>query len=117
VRAAPEDRMLSDTEWPRSQYGSCTGPGSPTRAMIWGCGGWRSGTPPTTSTLSPRWPARTEHGRRSGTTTTRSGTPATTRNAGSDCGPPPRPIAPPPAARPGRKRNRRPGAAGRSRPG
>ena len=27
--------------------------------MTWACGGWRSGTPPTTSTSWPRWPAKT----------------------------------------------------------
>ena len=60
----------------RSPPGSCTGPGSPRRAMIWRCAGWRSGTPRTTSTWWRPWPARTAFARRSGTTSTGSGRPA-----------------------------------------
>src|SRR5216683_835660 len=67
--------------------------------MIWGCGGWRSGMPPTTSTSSPRWPARTAGGPAPGMTTTGYGRPARRRNGGSGCGQPLRLTAPPRAAR------------------
>ena len=52
-----------------------------------------------------------------GMTTTGSAKPVTMRNGGSGCGPRPQRIAPPPAARPGPRPNRRPAAAGPNRPG
>jgi hypothetical protein len=117
VRAAPEDRMLSDTEW--AQVAA--------RIMH------RTELAPVGDDLGVRWVAvrhAADHIHLVATLARQDGTrprvwndyfavrdACTTRNAGSDCGPPPRPIAPPPAARPGRKRNRRPGAAGRNQPG
>ena len=87
------------------------------RAMTWGCGGWRSGTPPITFTSWRRWPARTAPGPGSGTTSTGSGRPARTPSAGSGCAVLLRGIAPPPGAPPAPRRSRRPAADGASRPG
>ena len=59
IRAAPEDRMLSDAEWALVAERVMHRTGLAPTGMTWGCGGWRSGMPRTTSTSWPRWPART----------------------------------------------------------
>jgi len=117
LRAAPEDRVLSDAEW--AQVAA--------RIMD------RTGLAPADDDLGVRWVAvrhATDHihlvatlarqdGARPkpGTTFTGSGKPARTSRRGSGCAPPPRRIAPPPSGPPAPRRSRRPGADGRNRPG
>ncbi len=117
VRAAPEDRLLSDAEWAQVAAQIMDRTGLAPAVMIWGCGGWRSATPRITFTWWRRWPVRTAPGRGSGTTSTGCGRRARPLSRGSGCGPPLRRIAPRRGVRPGPRRSRRRGAAGRSRPG
>ena len=78
ARYAPPPRTVSCPmrSGRRSRPRSCTARGSLSRAMTWGCGGWRSVMPPITFTWWRRWPARMAPGPRSGTTSTGSGRPA-----------------------------------------
>ena len=96
--------------------GSWPVPGSRPRGTSSEFGGSRSGTPRITSTLWRRSPAKMASGRRPGTTSTGSGTPAVKRSGGSDCGPPLRRIAPRPGRPRAPRRNRRPAADGPNRP-
>ena len=69
VRAAPEDRLLSDAEWAQvAAHDHAPDWARPRRATTGRCGGWRSGTPRITFTWSPPWPARTGSGPKCGTT-------------------------------------------------
>ena len=116
MRAAPEDRMLPDEEW--AQVAA--------RVMH------RTGLAPYGDDLGVRWvavrhapdhihivatrPARTATGRRYGTTSTGSGTPAGTRNVCSGYVPLLRQIAPPPVGHPGRDGTVDPAWLGRAAP-
>ena len=119
VRAAPGDRMLSDDEWAQVACEIMHRTGlAPYGRRTRRSAGSRSATPPTTSTWSRCWPAKTAPGRGCGTTTTASAKPARPPRTGSGCAVPPRVTAPPRPADPGRGR-RRPAATagGRATPG
>lgn len=59
VRAAPEDRHLSDA-WngPRSPNASSAPPGSPPKATTWPAAGSPHTSPPTRTAMTTRWPKR-----------------------------------------------------------
>jgi hypothetical protein len=117
VRAAPGDRMLSDAEWGQVAAGIMD----------------RTGLAPEGDESGVRWVAvrhaadhihlaatlARQDGTRPGTWNdfSGSGKHAGTPRRGSGCGPQPRRIAPLRGVPPGPRRSRRPGAAGRSRPG
>jgi hypothetical protein len=72
ARVAGTDRILSDGEWAGIARELLDGAGSRSAAMSVGRGGWRCGTPRTTSILPSCWCARTRVGGFGRTTTTRS---------------------------------------------
>ena len=117
IRAAPEDRTLSDWEWAlvaeRVMHRTGLAPDGDELGVRWVAVRHAADHIHIVAT----WPARTADGPGSGTTTTGSGRPVRRRNDGSGCGPLLRQIAPRRVGPRGRRRNRRPGVAGPSRPG
>ena len=117
VRAAPGTgccQTPNGDTWPGTSW---TAPASRRTAKTTKrSAGSRSATPTTTSTSSEHWPARTEHGPSSGTTTSASGRPARPPRNGTDCGAPRRATARQDAARPGGAREGPPPGTARSAP-
>ena len=116
VRAAPEDRLLSDAEWAQvaTAIMDRTGlaPVGDDLAVRWVA----VRHAPDHIHLVATWPGKTRSAPRSGTTTSGSGRAARTQNASSACVAPLQPTAPLPGGRPGPSRSRRSGVAGMSRP-
>ena len=118
VRAAPEDRLLSDAEWAQvaAQIMDRTGlaPDGDDLGGAVGGGPARRGSHPPGGHAGPPGPAPAGAVER---LLPSCGTPAGTPNGSSGCGLPPRRIAPRRGGPPAPRRNRRPAAGGRRRPG
>ena len=117
IRAAPEDRVLSDAEWAQvaAAVMDRTGlaPSGDDRAVRWVAVRHAPDHIHLVATLARQDRIRPK----GGMAFSACGKPASRRSGSSGCARPPRRIAPQPGARRGPSRSRRPGVGGRSRRG
>ena len=118
LRAAPQDKLLSDEEWAQIAGDVMHRTGLSRRgAEDEGVGGSRSATARITSTWWRCWPARTAAAPAWTSNATGSAKPAGPPRHATGCAVPPPVTGPPPAAHPGLRVRRPPAADSMNRPG